>query len=150
MNKQLLIIGCYLDTDIKKEIMRRNLNTLKEQFDVLIASHYPIGEELQHLAKYSVYDSNNNMGEQGGYIIWYSSNSVYYQRHIAVSRNPSYAVYQLIRSPLLFAKSQGYSSFIYMEGDLIVHKTEIDKLLNLKTNATTENKRACFFDGASK
>jgi hypothetical protein len=149
MKKQLLIIGCYLDNDIKRDILRKNLQTLANQFDILLSSHRPIDTEFQAQAKYVIYDSNNDLGNQDGYIVWYGYGNVYQQWNYEISHNPSYAVYQLIRTPLSFAKLQGYDSFIYMEGDLLVSEYDVSKLLNLKIEAVSEGKRACFFNGVS-
>ena len=147
MKKQLLIAPCYLDTDVKRDILRTNLMNLKEYFDILVSSHLPVDAELQAHAKYVIYDSNNELNKKDGFSVWYACANVYQQWHYENSYNPSYAVYQLIRPAVLFAKSQGYESFIYLEGDTLLNEVDIPKLLELRTSAVSENKRALFFNG---
>lgn len=147
MKKQLLIIGSYLDAEVKKDILRKNINTLRDDFDILISSHYPVDVEFQNNTRYVVYNSNNDLKKCDGFIVWYRYNNVYQQWYYDASYNPSYAVYQLIRPAVLFAKSLGYESFLYMEGDMSVSKTDSKKLMELKEHTVLENKRACFFNG---
>lgn len=145
MKKDLLIIGCFLDKDIKKTLVRENIKTLESQFDILLSSHFPIDADIQKLAKYCIYDSNNDIIQQAPYYIWNYYNGVYSQHHAKVSWNPSFAVYQLIRNPLWFAKNLGYTSFYYMEGDMLVGANDIQKIVELKSTATSQNKMASFF-----
>jgi hypothetical protein len=79
--------------------------------------------------------------------VWHDFGYVFHQRHISTSHNPSYAVYQLVRTTLPFIKTQGYDSFFYVEGDLLIDDTDIKKILELETMARSENKSATFFDG---
>jgi hypothetical protein len=144
--KELLVIGCYLDTEVKKEILRKNLYTLRDTFDVVIVSHYPIDVEFQRLAKFTIYDSNNEVIHQDGYVLWAANAGAYTEHHLKSSIDPNYVVYQLMRTPLPMAKMLGYNSFFYMEGDLLVAEEDINQIINLKQRAIAENKSACFFN----
>lgn len=144
-NKPLLIIGCYLDTDVKKGILRKNLEMLNQSFDVLLASHYPVDADIQRLAKYTMYDSNNDIDVIGHSLMWYHYDGVYFERHQPRTINASLAVYHLIRNSLPFAKTIGYDSFFYVEGDLLFHEKDINVLFELMDTTVAENKSACFF-----
>lgn len=150
MKKQLLIIGCYLDTELKHEILSKNVSRLKDSFDIMLVSHLPISEEFQKLVKYIIYDSNNDVKFDEGYIQYFLHGSVYYQRHMYYSINPSCAVYKNIRNALPFAKSVGYDSFFYMEADTLISEKDIGNLFNLKKTAEEEKKSACFFNTYKK
>jgi beta-1,4-mannosyl-glycoprotein beta-1,4-N-acetylglucosaminyltransferase len=144
--KNILIIGCYLDTEIKKEVLRKNLKTLKNTFDILLVSHHPIDAEFQQLAKYIIYDSNNDVVDSSGGYNWIANKDIYMQHHPESFIDPSYAVYQLIRTPLPFIKMLGYDSFFFMEGDLFISDRDVSQLLKLKAKTISDRKSAYFFN----
>lgn len=145
MNRPLLIIGCYPNTNSKKQILLKNLNGIKDIFDIMLTSHYPIDLELQQNVKYVVYDSVNDVPPREPLLAWCDYGNVYVEHHMNKTYNPGYSVYRQIRSAITFAKQNGYNSFFYMEGDAIIDDADIDKILQLQVNALKENKSATFF-----
>lgn len=145
MKKNLIIIGCYLNSDLKKSIIKENINTLKSKFDILLTSHYPIDSDIQQLVNYSFYNYNNDIKTDHGYFTWHKNEAIYYERHHKHSINISYAVYNLIYNAINIAKSIGYDDLFYIEGDILISKTDINKILQLKLNTLKQNKSACFF-----
>lgn len=146
VKKDLIIIGCHLDREYRIEVLRNIIERISDTYDILLSSHYSIPEEIQKLVKYCIYNSVNDLIEQGGCVVWHSYNDVYIQYHKSKSINPSYAVYQLIRCPLSFMKSMGYNSFFYMEGDLLISRMDVDKILNMKLLTDAHSKKAAFFN----
>jgi hypothetical protein len=145
MKRPLLIIGCYLNTDAKKQILYKNLCVLKDSFDIVLTTHYPIGTEFQQLVTHIVYDSVNDIPTRETIKVWFDYQNYYIENYLFEVYNPSYSVYRQIRNALRFTKEIEYDSFFYMEGDIVVNRVDIDKILELQSGAIKENKSATFF-----
>ena len=59
MKKQLLIVGSYPSTEKTENILKSMLESVNNDFDVLLAAHCPVSKEIQSMVKYFVYDSDN-------------------------------------------------------------------------------------------
>jgi hypothetical protein len=144
-NRPLLIIGCYPNTDVKKEILRKNLHTLKNTFDIVLTSHFPVDIELQSISKYVIYDSVNDIPHTTPVTLWNDYGNVYIEYAMPIIYNPGYSVYRQLKNALRLVKDIGYDSFFYMEGDVLIDIADIDKILELQYNVKKESKSAGFF-----
>jgi hypothetical protein len=145
MERELIAIGCYLDNDIKKNIIKRSIEILNKDFDIMLVSHYPIPTNLQNIVNYVIYDYNNELNPGKGYYAWFGNDDLYYERHYENSTNPSFAVYRLISNVAHSARGLGYEYFFYMEGDLGIDVRDIIKLSEIANKTKNENKLAYFF-----
>jgi autotransporter strand-loop-strand O-heptosyltransferase len=58
--KDIFIIGCYADTDNKKELLIKKINSIKEhKTPVAIVTHYPLPFSIQKMVDYYIYEKEN-------------------------------------------------------------------------------------------
>ncbi len=143
MKRELIIIGCFLNTEYKKDILRKTIDVLKPHFDIMLVSHYPIDVDIQQSVNYTVYDYHNEFKKSNGFV-WYGDERLYYELHYN-NTNITYAVYTSIKNGVYLAKSVGYDYFFYMEGDILISKDDIHKIKNISNNTRKENKDGYFF-----
>ena len=59
-NKNLVIIMCHCDNDIKKNTLNKNIDKIKsEGFDIMVLSHIPVSNSIQSKVDYFIYDKSN-------------------------------------------------------------------------------------------
>lgn len=59
-NKNLVIIMCHCDNDIKKKALNKNIDKIKsEGFDIMVLSHIPVSNSIQNKVDYFIYDKSN-------------------------------------------------------------------------------------------
>lgn len=145
--KSLVIIGAYPNSKIGIDILKQTIAGLKDDFDILLSTHYPADKDIQEMVKYYVYDHRNEMipHKYADYNWWCGDDNVLIQQKEGqVSPNYHYAVYRLIMNGLSLLKDY-YEDFYYIESDCIFEKSDIEKLKALKTESLQNNKQACFF-----
>lgn len=117
-----IIIGTYPTTYLDSALLGLTLESWKQQeYDICIASHYPINQDLQHASKYYIYSDENEMLEFPtiSNITWYHSNEQFlYQTNWGNTLGKhSYAVLQNIKNALHFLSSKKYTHFFFIEAD---------------------------------
>jgi len=144
--KQLLIFGSYPSTEKTENVLKSVLESVNNDFDVLLAAHCPVSKEIQSMVKYFVYDSDNRMiprNSRTNFLADYPSFFVRVFNHWGKFHH-GYAVYKSIMNSL-YLSNHSYESFIYIEGDTIFSKEDISKLKNLKIICEKNKKEALFF-----
>jgi len=144
--KQLLIVGSYPSTEKTENVLKSVLESVNNDFDVLLAAHCPVSKEIQSMVKYFVYDSDNRMiprNSRTNFLADYPSFFVRVFNHWGKFHH-GYAVYKSIMNSL-YLSNHSYESFIYIEGDTIFSKEDISKLKNLKIICEKNKKEALFF-----
>jgi hypothetical protein len=61
MKRDLIIIGSYPNTKLSEEVLIKCISSLKDKFDIALATHYPVDKEIQNLVDYYIYDSYNHL-----------------------------------------------------------------------------------------
>lgn len=145
MSKNLLIIDTYPSTKKQKELLIDCINRLNNiGFDIMIVSHIPLPEEIQKKVNYVIYDSDNTFlpGDRTPFFwinLFENVFRVFNSGHpLAITRN--------MQNSLLMAKSLDYDFFFFLEYDVLIGETDIEKLLGLKNSMTNEGKKMIFFE----
>ena len=144
--KQVLIVGSYPSTEKTENVLKSVLESVNNDFDVLLAAHCPVSKEIQSMVKYFVYDSDNQMIPRDPNVSFWADYPSFFVR---IFNNwgkfhHGYAVYKSIMNSLYLC-SHSYESFIYIEGDTVFSIDDISKLKNLKTICEKNKKEALFF-----
>ncbi len=145
--KSLVIIGAYPNTENGINVLKKTILSLKEDFDILLSTHYPVDKDIQQMVKYYVYDHRNEMipHKHPSYTWWTGNPNFYIQKEEKqASPNYHYAVYRLIMNGLSLVKDY-YEDFYYIESDCVFDKSDIEKLKNMKKDSLESNKQACYF-----
>jgi hypothetical protein len=143
--KNLFIIDTYPSTKIQQDLLIECIDKLKNVgFDIMIVSHKSIPEESQKKVNYVIFDSDNTfLPSYKTPFFWLdildSTFRVFNSGHaLAITRN--------MQNALLMAKSEGYEFFYFLEYDVIIEKSDMDKLLNLRNNMISQGKKMIFFE----
>lgn len=144
-NKDLIVIGSYPNTEKGVEILKSCIKSLKDDFDILLSTHYPADKDIQLLVDYYIYDIRNEFVKDRGQYFWADYESFYSEIYSDNTyTHHSFAVYRQIINAVNFSKDI-YDSFFYLEGDCYFDKTDIKKLKELKETTKIKNKKGCFF-----
>lgn len=142
-NKNLVVVGTYPNSKISQDVLKKCLNSLKNDFDILLSAHYPVDESIQNLTNFYIYDSNNEIIENtNNPVVWYANNLFYLQ--VKHKKNFAYATYTLMKNSFNFSLDK-YNDFFYINGDTILDPDDIGKLISLKKETLTQNKQSFFF-----
>lgn len=145
MKKDAMIIGCYPNTDTTKEMLKNCINTLKDDFDIILCTHYPADVETQKLVKYYIYDHRNEIVKNEAIHFWCDNLTFYYEGYLRVGNgHHAYAVYRNIMNAVAFLDGY-YDCFYYTEGDCEYSKQDVQKMKDIKTNCKLTNKKAWFY-----
>lgn len=143
MEKTLIVIGTYPNTQISIDVLKKCIESFNDKFDIVVSSHYPINQDIQNICNYYVYDSNNEIIEEhNNPIIWFKNDAFYLQiKHI---KNHAYSAYSTILNALTVLYKK-YNDFIYINGDTLLSESDILKLIDLKYKVKNIGKKAFFF-----
>lgn len=145
--KSLAILGSYPNTDIGVKVLKQSIESLKDHFDILLSTHYPVDKEIQQMVKYYIYDHRNEKlkHEFDTYTWWWGSPELYvHTEGSGKKENHHYACYRLITNAIEFIKDY-YEDFYYIEGDCIFHPDDVIKLKKMKEDSLSNDKKASFF-----
>lgn len=150
MKKDAMIIGCYPNTDTTKEMLKNCINTLKDDFDIILCTHYPVDVETQKLVKYYVYDIRNEIVKNESIHFWADSSEFYYEGYLRVGNgHHGYAVYRNIMNGVAFLDGH-YDCLYYTEGDCEYSKQDIQKMKDIKRDCKAQNKKAWFYHNGNR
>ena len=144
MNKYLLILGAFVDTDDKKEYVLKLLQELRAQnIDVCLSAHTSMGiSEFAKYCKYLIFDEDNQPLHRFDYKdniqyldetnIWSKSciflNSKYARLDSYIPGSPhSMAALKVLKNGIDVALNNGYKWFTYMEYDIEQSPSGISK-----------------------
>lgn len=142
MTKDLIVIGSYPNTDLSLDVLRTCILNLNSKFDVVLTTHYPVGEEIQKLVKYYVFDSVNDIIDKNNPIVWFATDIFYLQ--IKHTNNYAYSAYSCMLNALNLLHKK-YDYFYYINGDTLINSPDLDKLDKIKDITLTANKKGLFF-----
>lgn len=144
--KDLVILGSYPSSEKSKDLLKSCIASLKDHFDIMLCTHYPVDIEIQSKVNYYVYDYRNEMVLNEDVYIYGDCDRFYFQGYIeGSSTHPGFAIYRSIMNGLKIAKGY-YDSFYYIEADAIFSSTDIQKMVDLKNRVQEENKKGWFFE----
>jgi len=143
--KDLAILGSYPSSEKSKEVLKACIKSLKEHFDIMLCTHYPVDFEIQNMVNYYIYDYRNEMIVNEDVYIYGDCDQFYFQGYIeGTSTHPGFAIYRSIMNGVRFAKDY-YDRFYYIESDAIFSLGDVQKILDLKKQVDEQNKKGWFF-----
>lgn len=146
MKKRLLITSAYVRDELGESVVKSVLQPLLKDFDILLATHSPMGKEIQSMVKYYIYDHRNEMVVQDPHVHFWADYSTFYFR-IHKDEGSSYHGYAVYRSFMnaIYLMKDYYDDFIFVEGDCLMSEKDIEKLKEFPLICERENKDALFF-----
>ena len=141
-SKNAIIIGCYPDTKDKIEILEKCILSLESlNYDKILVSHYPVPESLQLLVDFYIYDKKNYLldYDQSYYIL--KNENIRVQFLLESPGNHSVAVLRNHYSGFSLCKDYGYEYVMYIEGDAIFDKGDINKVDDVINDLNLRNKK---------
>lgn len=149
MKKDAMIIGCYPNTSTTQQMLKNCINTLKDDFDIILCTHYPADIETQHLVKYYIYDVRNEIVKNESIHFWADCSQFYYEGYKRVGRgHHGYAVYRNIMNAIAFLDGY-YDCVYYTEGDSEFSKQDVQKIKDIKRDCKLNGKRAWFYNNGN-
>lgn len=145
--KSLVIIGAHPNTEYSVQILKKTILSLKDDFDILLSTHYPVNKDIQDMVNYYIYDYRNEIipWEEEYYIFWSQHDNFYFQNiEKRETSNHHYGVYRLMMNSITFIKDY-YEDFYYIDYDCSFDKSDLEKLKTLKKDTKEKNKKSCFF-----
>ena len=128
--KNIIIINSYANSQEKVNLLYNYvLQVKKTNCDILLTSHLPLPQNIVELANYYIYDKENFLlPKERSPATWYADHeeyiSLYCSRH-------GYAIIKNVYSALHFAKSLGYTDFIFSEYDNILSDNGVYKFQSI-------------------
>jgi hypothetical protein len=126
MSKPLLITSSYPSTEEGEKILKSVLEQLKDDFDILLATHCPTSKDIQSMVKYYIYDHRNEMIDQDPQVhFWADYPKFFFKIHKEEgTKHHSYAVYRSLMNAVYLMQDY-YDDFIYIEGDCLFSKEDL-------------------------
>lgn len=145
MKDDIIIIGAYLDNDLKISICEETINNLKKyNREIILSSHYYIPEKIQKMVDYIIIDiPNNKTNKDIGLnfmtpFYWHKTyNNVYFIIDPIKSVNYSYGVYTMVLNAVNLAKRLKKEIFHYIEFDILI---DDDNYINNISNLLIDKK----------
>lgn len=143
MLKDLIVIDSYPTTDICREVLKECIIRLKDKFDIALTTHYPVDMELQNMVDYYIFDSFNDIIDDGNnYFVWHKNDLFHAQ--IQHSKNYAYSAHSCILNAVNLLRRK-YKYFYHVNGDTLISSKDIDKLEQLKELTLRAGKKSLFF-----
>lgn len=128
--KNIIIINSFANSAEKLKMLHDYVVQVKKtNVDILLTSHLPIPENIVRLATYYIYDKENFLlPKERSPATWYADHEEYI--NIYCSRH-GYAIIKNVYNALHFAKSLGYTDFIFSEYDNILSNDGVYKFQSI-------------------
>jgi len=134
IKSEIVTILSYTDTDDKVNALLGCIGKIKSfGYKILLASHYPVSEEIQKMVDYYVYDEHNEIIKIP-ITFWANKAEFDYTCFDPACNNHSYAILSLIRESLLFCRSMDFDLVHFINYDVIL-KDNIFKHNNYEIGA---------------
>jgi autotransporter strand-loop-strand O-heptosyltransferase len=126
-DNSVFIIGAWIDTDEKKDILRKTILGAKEIYDseIILVTHYHIDEDILSMVDYFIYDKDNPLlyakdyGKYNNELFYFFKNDNCRVNKILPFRH-DYTVWTSMRNACNFAKYLGKEYIFYLEYDCIL------------------------------
>ena len=142
--KKLIVIGCYPNSQIKEQVLKDEILSLKNiNFDLMLVSHYPVSVELQSMVDYYIYDKNQTLTPINMCSHWWLSNdsfnvNIYNSRH-------ALPICQNMFNSFNFSEIKEYDFVYFIENDNIFSEKDSQKLSDLFDEMVSKGKKCIFF-----
>jgi hypothetical protein len=130
-NKNLIIIVCYCDTEQKLKLLHNMINRIKNEFDILVASHSPLPISIQNDIDYLVYDKSNPILKypERGMEFW---RIIQNQKISHIMNDYGWTVFNLKKNAITFCQNLDYSHYSFINYDIEITEEVLNILNNPK------------------
>jgi hypothetical protein len=129
LDEELIVIGTYPNLKERVSLTERCIKSLKPlDRKIMLVSHYPVGEDLQRLSDFYVYDGHNPLTHHSYYTKFYNytpSYDVEININGLKNTNQSLTVLTNIFNAFKAAKQMGYKRLFYITYDVVVDPRDI-------------------------
>lgn len=130
--EECIIISTYPDTTARKKLTKECIESFKKTGrKIILASHYPVSEDIQNLVDYYIYDANNIMIHHSYYNRFWNYNDEYeVDMNISglTKGNQSFAAYTNLLNSFKLAKQLGFKKALFAVYDVILHADDLSKV----------------------
>jgi len=148
----VFIVSSYPDTEIKENITKKCINSLKDNRNnsIILTSHYPVSKDLQNSVDFYIYDSYNPLTSHSLYnTYWYKIsegkailNLDKFQKKSEI--NQSLTVLNNIDNSIKFAKKIGYNKAICINYDFILNENNLKMIYDICKQIDENDKKGYF------
>ena len=142
--KNIFIISSYANTEEKLNILKNYILQIKKsKYDILLISRLPVPTEVVELVNYCIYDKENFLlPPEKSPVTWFADNEEYINLY---SYRHGYIVTKNIFIGLNFAKSLGYTNFIFSEYDMVITDEGVNKFKSIYDTLENTDKKIFVF-----
>jgi len=148
---ELFVILTYPNTTIKENITKKCIENLKNDGrKILLASHYPVSNELQSMVDYYLFDKYNPLIEHTLYkYYWSDMGNVKVDLNLDKlpnynNLNQSLTVLNNLENSIRFANQIGYKRIINISYDFILNQDNINTINNICNRINNEGTHGYF------
>lgn len=140
---EVIIITTYPDTSTRKKLTKECIESFRKTGrKIILTSHYPVGEEIQSMVDYYIYDSNNILINHSYYNRFYHADNTH---NVSININGLGGINQSLAALInLFngaklAKELGFDKLLMIVYDVILHDNDIVHIEEIFDKISTWN-----------
>lgn len=141
--KNLIIVDAYQNNIIRQQALQNCLSQLKKSgYDILLTTNAKeLPTNITELCNYCVYnDDNTLLPIETSPSCWFAD----YEDYITINgKAATYVIVKKLALGLSIAKTMGYTNFLFIEYDCIIHDEDLPKITQLFDRL--KEKKAVFF-----
>jgi hypothetical protein len=137
MNKPIIIIDAFLNTDARKNFFKNALTSVKKlNIPILLISNTPIPLYVQTEVNFCIFDQTNNLFtyEYDSYdtsYLFFENDQFKYENYSLCKQKHGLSVLCNLTKSTVFAKQLGFNKFIHIEWDLAINDNDLQKISKL-------------------
>ena len=141
--KTLIVIDTYPSSGKKYQELIDCIDSLKPTgLDILVTSHYPVGQDVQQKINHYIYDSNNLLIPSYQKNFW--GNEYFFCEYYLPYHGP--AICLNWHNGFNFAKLHGYEFVVYISSDCVFSLEDSDRLVELIKLCNENQKKGFVFN----
>jgi glycosyltransferase involved in cell wall biosynthesis len=130
INNEVIVIGTYPNTSIRKQLTIDCINAASELGrPIMLVSHYPVPDDIHAMVDYYVYDGHNPLTHHSYYNRFNrNTDDITVEMRIEGARNQSLTVLTNLVNGAKAAKSFGFTKMCYMTFDIIIDSRDYHEI----------------------
>lgn len=141
--KTLIVIDTYPSSDKKYQELIDCIDSLKPTgLDILVTSHYPVGQDVQQKINYYIYDINNLLIPS--FVRYWYCNEIFYMENWFPYHGPAISLSWY--NSFNFAKLHEYKFLVYISSDCIFSPEDSQKITELIEFCSINQKKGFVFN----
>lgn len=142
--KRVVIFDTYPSGQREIDILKNAIESFRPSgWDLMIVSHLPISEDVSKSVHFTIYDSNNTFLPPELTPFWWMNHSNFNLK--IFNAGHSLPICRNIASSISLARGMGYKQFVFTESDVVMHPDDLNKLMQMMYDMTSQKKSMLFF-----